>query len=172
MKFKIKQGNHYTNKRWWIRLNRKNRFKKIAYSVVLSSNWYYNDNIISYSGWNKIFGFGAINHHNISARLVCKPDKENKDKLIIASYVYKNGEWYDNIFSYTYTENAKSMAIRVIEDDDITKRGYKFYCGYDSIFIQHDNPRYEKKLWPYFGGWDRSYKDIFITLKKITDIKW
>jgi len=167
MKFTIKQGEHYTNKRWWIWLNKQNSRRKIIYSVVLGKTCWYKNEVVSFSGWNKIFGFGAWYHHNDSARFVWKPDYENKDRLIIASYVYNNGEWESNEFSYTYTDNAKTMSIEVIKTPLPNTSGYLFKCGNDEIFINHPNPVNNKKLWPYFGGYDRAYKDMDITLKKI-----
>jgi len=167
MKFTIKQGEHYSNKRLWIWLNKRNNRKKIIYSVVLDENCWYNENVVSYSGWNKIFGFGAWYHHNDSARFVWKPDYENKGKLIIASYVYKNGDWSATEFSNIYVNNAKTMSIQSIKSPLPNSSGYLFKCGIDEIFIKHPNPVNDKKLWPYFGGYDRAYKDMNITLNKI-----
>jgi len=175
MKFTIKQGSHYTNKRLWIWFNRKQKSDRLAYSVVLSEEAWFEDRMVAWSGWSKIFGFGGFNHHNNSARLVWRPDPTVYGKLIVAAYTYENGEWTATEFSSCYVENAVSMAIKAekfthLNEDNFS--GYRFYCGKDSIFVEHQNPEHKKKLWPYFGGWDRAYREVRVTLKRINDIKW
>ena len=167
MKFTIKQGEHYTNRRWWIWLNRRNRTRRLMYSVVLSANSWYSDKLVAYSGWNKIFGFGAWNHHADSARLVYKPDDLHEGRLLVAAYTYEAGIWTAREFSHTYVESARTMAIEAVHDADPSKTGYSFLCGCDQLFVRHPNPINVKKLWPYFGGHDRAYKDFSVTLKKI-----
>jgi len=167
MNFTIKQGEHYSNRRAWIWFNRHNRRGILTYSVVLSEHAWYSDNVVAYSGWNKIFGFGAWNHHHHSARLVWKPDDLHEGRLLIAAYTYESGVWTAREFSNMFVENAKTMMIESIYSDNPSDTGYSFICGDDSEFIRHSNPRYDKKLWPYFGGHDRAYKDIDVRLKKI-----
>jgi hypothetical protein len=164
MIFKIKQGDHYSDKGIY-KLYKSlvdNTEDRIAYSVVLSKDAWYPKGYVGYSGWNKIFGYGGINHHNNSARLVWQPSEE-EGKLIIAAYVYEEGEWTATEFSHCYTDAAINMTI------EITKNGYKFYCGKDEVEIQHYHTEYRKLLYPYFGGRDRAYKDITIKLKKINE---
>jgi hypothetical protein len=170
MKLTIRQGWHYTNKRWLIWLKKLNRYKRLAYSVSLSEDWWYEEKAVSYSGWNKIFGFGAWYHHGNSARLVCQPDYNVKGRLNVAAYVYEQGDWEAYVFSHMYVKSATSMAVEVVDNEE--EIGYRFYCGKDSLFVAHINPRYDKKLWPYFGGWDRAYKEVSVLLKRINDIKW
>ena len=167
MNFTIKQGGHYTNKRWWIWFNRHNRRRVLTYSVVLSKDWWYSDKLVSFSGWNKIFGFGAWNHHNHSARFVCKPDDLQEGRLVVAAYTYESGVWTAKEFSDYYVENAKTMSIESVYGANPAETGYLFKCGANEEFVRHPNPRYEKKLWPYFGGHDRAYKELRATLKKI-----
>ena len=166
MKFKIKQTRHYTNKGLYKLLHflQRNNYQK--YSVVFSDNAWYPSNNVGKSGWNKIFGFGCIFHHSNSARLVWQPDFDNKGMLKIAAYVYDNGEWTDYEFSKVPINTARSMAIWATADS------YKFKCGNDQYEVEHPNPVYIKKLWPYFGGWDRAYRDIYITLYPIKDVEW
>ncbi len=168
MRFTIKQSCHYSNKALLkfllIFLNFFRRSGYLNYSVVFSKHWWYDPKVVSYSGWNKIFGFGAIFHHTTSARLVCQPDTEF-GKLTVASYVYENGDWNAIEFSHAYIESAVSMSIDVV--DNGTNKGYSFTCGKDIIFIEHSNPKSCKLLWPYFGGIDRAYKRLWIKLKRI-----
>jgi hypothetical protein len=166
MKYVIKQSRHYSSKAIWKFFNFLSNRNKLAYSVTFSDTCWYPEEYVSKSGWNKVFGFGSILHHWNSARFVWQPDFENHGKLRIAAYVYDRGEWTAHEFSSVLVGAARSMSIWA------TQNSYRFMCGTDSIEIEHSNPIFTKKLWPYFGGWDRAYKDMWIKLIRIDDIEW
>ena len=166
MKYSIKQSAHYSN-RWLYKATHYFQNREFsAYSVTFSENCWYPEDYVAYSGWNKIFGFGDIFHHWNSARLVWQPDFDQKDILRIAAYTYERGEWVAIEFSSVPVGVARSMAIWA------TPTSYRFKCGKDQYEVEHSHPSYTKKLWPYFGGKDRAYKDIQIKLYPIKDINW
>jgi len=166
MIFTIKQGQHYSNQGLYKWYNRNVKNPKLGYSVVLSDSCWYQNDIVAYSGWNKIFGFGAKLHHWNSARLVWQPNFERAGKLTVSAYVYEMGSWIAIPFAEVSTNSAVSMGIQVVDNR------YVFYCGKEFVDYRHHNPQYDKALWPYFGGWDRAYTDMSVSLQRINDIKW
>ena len=161
MKYTIKRGHHYHSSLLmriyqWIalRINRKD----VAYKVRITPEAWYNESEVENLGYNKLFGGGALNHHETSARFVWLPDFDNVGKYKIFSYVYRNGMWKSN-YLFTMTANQTyNMRVSVIST------GYVFKWDGFYDFVDHDDPKLTKLLQPYHGGKDTAYHTYTIYL--------
>ncbi len=150
MKYTIKKNRHYHSNllmRLWAFVAFYPR-KEIKQKVMLTKSCWYDRSVVVKSGFNKLFGGGALNHHETSARFVWQPDFDIPHQFKIHSYVYENGKWEAK---YLFNMNADQYYDFTIAKDC---NGYVFYWDGFYDIVKHDNPKLTKLLQFYFGGQD------------------
>ena len=161
MIFKIKKGNHYSNRFLFKILNLFNGNPRMSNYVIFDDTAIYVDETIDKFDVNKLFGFSIGFHHNNSYRFGWN---SFDGKIHIYAYAYVNKKRIiDEICviesnkEYVLTINLKSdkCLFSVIDENDNIKQmvidsPHKNIIGY--------------KLWPYFGGNKTAPKKISINL--------
>lgn len=163
MKYTIKKGNHYHSNlimRLWMIIAMFPR-KVVKYKVKFTKEAWYNKNVVIHSGYNKLFGAGAINHHIRSARFVWQPDFNNENRFRISTYVYEKGKWKAR---YVCTISADIEYEMKIEKNN---NGYIFTCNGEKHLVEHKHPTLFRLLQPYHGGKDVAYHTYSIYLNKL-----
>lgn len=98
------------------------------------------------TGWNKLFGFSGWLIHKFSARLVWQPDFDRWGWIIIALYVYDNGDWTAREIARVQVNTIHKMSVTA-ED------GY--YTGTvedTTVSLDADKTPHFIKAEPFFGG--------------------
>ncbi len=163
MNYKIKVGKHYHSNliaRIKAFLNIFNK-KRITKKVLFTEECWYPKNYVVNSGYNKLFGGGAILHQQTSARFVWMPNYEDNSKFQIFSYVYENGEWSDNYLCDISVGQWTELSIKI----PIAKDSYNFIYPGGELNIPHHDPKLKKELQPYHGGRDYAYRTYNIKIK-------
>lgn len=162
MKYTIKAGRHYHNNNlmrfihWILILFNRN---EISYKVRFTENMWYPVTYIVYTGYNKLFGGGQIDHHNVSARFVWNPKYDEPGIFEIFSYTYIDGEW----------EAEKLCDINVGQWEElkleVTSSGYCYTHPEGTLDVPCEGASLRKILEPYFGGRDFCYTKMSVHLK-------
>ena len=132
--------------------------KEVKKIVTFPVEAYYKENVIVHSGYNKLFGGGAWDHHETSARFVWLPDYDKKNEFRVFSYVYEYGKWDAEYLFNVVAEKEVALSI------SITEQGYQFSYGRHYFTVKHHDPKLRRMLQPYHGGEDKAYKTYSIKL--------
>ncbi len=169
MKYKVNKGNHYAN----LTLDRLQPFTtKWDGTFNINRNWWYEDDDIAYSGWNKLGGVSEFfGIHNRSARLVFQPS-DNLGEFTMAGYVYSNGIRTENVIPITiYGDKDYKVSIEYSDD----RRSWDFsvkLMDWESVGLTFPSREYSfsmsgckpkgltRKCYPYFGGKSTAPQDV------------
>ncbi len=170
MRYLIKSGTHYNQKKWQVALAillgapfhglylnfKKSRAK---YCKLRTQDWYPRSSVKN-TGWNKLFGFSGWDIHKYSARIVWQPDFEQVGYFRLALYVYGKG---DGVWKQSYIKTIKG------DTDFFAKVVAKttYYQGVIDLTyttLPSDKTPHWFNAEPFFGGKSPAPKDIVIYL--------
>lgn len=163
MKFKIKKGNHYSNKFLYKLFNFFHYSDHLSYFCKFNKSALYIDTTENRFDINKLFGFSIGRHHINSYR-----------------FGWNVLDGVIHIYAYSYIDSVRRFEeICTIDIDKEYKFIVKLKNGYalftiidDSFHIKQALHPYKQKnslgycLWPYFGGNNRAPQSITIELIK------
>ena len=159
MKYLIKKGKRY-HSNLLARINFINLKNKIKYDVCFDQSCYYpyinNDS----KDLNKLFGYGAYDHHINSVRFAWRPDFET-GKIEIFAY------WYET--QIRGMKKICNVSTGVFNTFSIERENdmYMLKVNTKSIIVDFEKKRpIWRKGFPYFGGNNTAPNDMTIEFKK------
>lgn len=159
-RFRIKKGKH-SNSNFWSRLLVLNFNKKLTRLVTFGKECWYPEDLVLYSGFNKLLGVSYILNHQWSGRIVWMPDFKRKDYIKLYTYVYDAAERLPNV--YLGSVKVDELFYASVE---VVDKGYKFKFNSEERVIEVKRPKGCFKQYPYFGGKDKAYHEMNIYMEK------
>lgn len=155
MIFKIKKGDHYSQKKfkfWWNR-----RSFKWAIKFDDSCKYYFNDS--DEYDINKLIGIGWLPQLHVDSVRFGWTYNNITDKVDIFSYCYIKSTRYMDFITSIKIGEIYNLSI------DINKDAYILTANNISVSINHtNNKKIQYLLRPYFGGNKPAPNDITITV--------
>ena len=178
MKYTISKGNHYNDGK--IRMITASVFGAVSADLVvrgfnlhLSSelgryvrfpkNAWYPRSAVEYTGYNKLVGFGGLNIHKYSARIVWQPDFNRPGYINTYLYVYGHlgNKWESKFITSVKTGEVIKLSVSAEEAH------YMGIVNDVCKILPADKTPHFIKAEPYFGGKSTAPYDITIEMWKV-----
>lgn len=160
MRYTILSGRHndkgLLKKLWFFRLPK----RKMEFKIFLEHNNYYAAEQVRSSGKDKIIGFGGLDPHKNSARVVSQPST-TEGLMNYYAYCYLDGERViKNLLM-----NVRN-GLEYIGDIQALQEGYLFHLDGQRVFIEWDGSKPRWRRFDYYhGGNDKSYWTMVAVIK-------